>query len=128
ADAQAAQVLGQLSQERGGGRDGRHRRTRGCLECLEAGAAQYEAAAELGLDGQRLSYVVLVDVDHRALLVRVQLAQVLRREDLDVADTTDDLLVGAGPEVLVEERRGRLAAAGADRDGEPARTFGAHPL
>src|SRR5438132_1402381 len=61
ADAQAPQVLGQLAHEGRGGRDGWHSHTLRGLARLEAGAAQHEAAAELGLDRQRLGHVVLVD-------------------------------------------------------------------
>ena len=40
----------------------------------------------------------------------------------DSRDLADLLAVGPGPEVLVEERRGRLAAARADREHQRAAT------
>ena len=52
----------------------------------------------------------------------IQRAEVLGREHGNARDLADRLTVGSGPEVLVEERRGRLATARPDREHQRAAT------
>ena len=79
----------------------------------------------------RHPYSVSIDIDSAMssvtstvtpVVAGVQRAEILGREDRDSRDLTDLLAVGSGPEVLVEERRGRLAATRPDREHQRAAT------
>ena len=82
-------------------------------------APQDEPATQLGLDRQGFRWA-LEHVDDDLVIAGVQHPQVFGSEDLDTVELADALLVGAGPEVLVQERGGRLATSRPQRDGEDA--------
>ena len=80
---------------------------------------QHEPAAVLGLDRHRFGHQPVVDVDQHAVVGR-DTARAGRpgANTVTPGDLADLLGVGSGPEVLVEERRRRLATARTDREHE----------
>ncbi len=54
--------------------------------------------------------------------------EILGRVHRNARDLADGLAVGPGPEVLVEERRRRLATAGPDREHQRAATIAHRPF
>ena len=92
------------------------------------GIAQDEPAPVLRFDRHRLGHQAFLDIDDDAVVAGVEGAQILGREDGNPRDLTDRFAVGSGPEVLVEERRGRLATARPDREHQRAATIALRPF